>query len=58
MISKEMKEKLFEEMLRLEHLSEVTTYDHRDYFEQSEGAYLMFKILGIDSDYIKWSYGK
>lgn len=46
---------LFEKMLQLEDLAGVKTYDHRDYFEQAEGAYAMLTILGLDKEYIRWS---
>lgn len=54
----EMKMKLFEKMFELERLGSVQTYDGRDYFEQSNGAYEMLRILGLDLDYIKWSCDK
>lgn len=57
-LSEEVKTRLFKQMLRLEKLGEVVTYDGRDYVEQSEGAYLMLMILGISSEYIDWAYGK
>ena len=57
-ISQETKIKLFEEALRLYHLAEETTYDGRDYFEQSEGAFKMLTIMGLDHEYIRWSVGK
>ena len=55
MLTEEMKVKLFEQMLELEHLSERKTYDGHDYVEQSNGAYLMLKALGLDSEYIVWA---
>lgn len=54
----EMKNRLFEEMLRLEHLSEKKTYDGHDYGEQSEGAWGILSILGLASEYIEWAIGK
>lgn len=57
-MTQEMKIKMFEEVLQLTHLSEIRTYDNRDYFEQSEGAYKMLQILGLDKEYRSWSYGK
>ena len=57
-MTEEMKVKLFKEVLRLEHLAEKTTYDGRDYYEQSEGAFKMLTIMGLGSEYIKWSVGK
>ena len=54
----EMKLKLFEKMLQLEHLSEVKTYDGRNYFEQSCGAFDMLEILGLGGEYVRWSEGK
>lgn len=52
------KAKLFEEMLRLETLAGKKTYDGRNYFEQADGAFAMLEILGLDSEYIRWSEGK
>ena len=58
MITNELKEKLFNKMLELEHLANVETYDHRNYFEQSNGAFHMLALLGLDKEYIEWSFGK
>lgn len=58
MLTDEMKEELFKQMLFFEHMGETDTYDHRNYCEMSNGAYTMLKILGLDDEYIKWSYGK
>ena len=49
---------MFEKLLELEHSAEHETYDGHNYAEQVQGAYEMLKILGLDSVYIKWSYGK
>ena len=57
-ITNEMKYKLFEKMLELEHLGETKTYDGRNYAEQSNGAYKMLQTLGLDTEYIHWSFGK
>lgn len=57
-MTSEMKVALFNEMLRLEKLGEAKTYDNRDYVEQSNGAYAMLQILGLDKEYIQWSKGK
>ena len=57
-MEKDLKEKLFEKMLYLEHMGEETTYDGRDYIEQSNGAFEMLKVLGLDKEYIHWSFGK
>ena len=57
-MTEEIKRKLFEKMLRLEHLSEVKTYGNRDYFEQANGAFAMLEILGLGSEYIRFSEGK
>lgn len=57
-MTQEMKTAMFENMLRLEKLSEKTTYDGRDYFEQAEGAFSMLTILGLASEYVNWSEGK
>lgn len=57
-MTEEIKIKLFENMLRLEHLRSERTYDNRDYFEQSDGAFQMLQIMGLSKEYIKWSFGK
>lgn len=57
-MSKEVKIQLFEKMEELYRIGSKETYDGRNYFEQSEGAYAMLKILGIDREYIKWSIAK
>lgn len=54
----EMKLKLFEKMLELEHLGETATYDGRNYAEQSNGAYALLKVFGLGEEYINWSCGK
>ena len=53
-ISKEVKEDLFRKLLELEHIAEGNTYDGSCYPERVRGAYEMFKILGINDEYIKW----
>lgn len=57
-----MKEKLFEKMLWLEHMAELQSegklYDNRDYFSESNGAYAMLQVMGIDREYINWAVGK
>lgn len=61
-MDKEVKMKLFEQMLELENLAELYcdghTYDGRNYFEQCNGASKMLVVLGLSSEYIQWSYGK
>lgn len=57
-MTEDMKLELFKAVLELEHLAEVETFDHRDYCEQSNGAFLMLQILGLDHEYIEWSFGK
>ena len=57
-MTQEMKNKMFEKMLELEHLGEVKTYDGRNYCEQANGAYAMLQVIGLDKEYIEWSYGK
>ena len=53
------KNELFEKMLELEHLGEINTSNGINYFvTMSDGMFEAFKILGIESEYIKWSYGK
>lgn len=54
-MNSEIKLKLFEEMFKLEELAQSEVFDQRDYFEQSEGAYKMLKILGLDTEYRRWS---
>lgn len=57
-ISEEKKIEMFTKCLEYETLSEKRTYDNRDYFELSEGAFAIIDILGLGSEYINWSYGK
>ena len=57
-MSEEMKMRAFEEMLRLETLANRPTYDGRDYNEQSDGAFAILDVLGLGSEYIRWSEGK
>ena len=57
-LSTEMKIQLFERVLELEHLSAITTYDNRDYFSESEGAFSMLQILGLGKEYVEWSIGR
>lgn len=57
-MSEEIKTALFEKMLHLEHMSEKTTYDHRDYCEQANGAYEMLEVLGLGKEYIRWAEGR
>ena len=58
MINEEMKIKLFQKVLDLEHLAEAHTFDGRNYCEQSEGAFAMLEVMGLGREYIRWSYGK
>ena len=58
MLNEEMKIKLFEKVLELEHLAEAHTFDGRNYCEQSDVAFQMLQIMGLGSEYINWSYGK
>lgn len=57
-ISEEKKIEMFTKCLEYETLSNRRTYDNRDYFELSEGAFAIIDILGLGSEYINWSYGK
>ena len=57
-MTQETKLKMFEKVLELEHLAERETFDHRNYVEQANGAFEMLMILGIDKEYIDWSFGK
>lgn len=57
-MTEEMKIKLFENVLRLEHLSGKKTYNNRNYFEQADGAFQMLEIMGLTKEYIDWSCGK
>lgn len=62
MINEEVKNKLFEKMLYLEHMSELycdgKTFDNVDYFAECNGAFEMLKILGLSSEYTNWAIGK
>ena len=58
MLNEEMKVKLFEKVLELEHLAEISTFDGRNYCEQSDGAFQMLQIMGLGSAYIRWAFGK
>ena len=53
-ISNEIKMALFETMRELQKVANEPTYDGRNYYEQSEGAYKMLTALGINKEYIKW----
>lgn len=61
-MTNETKIALFQQMLDLEHKGELQSegklFDNVDYIAESNGAYKMFEILGIESEYIKWSFGK
>lgn len=57
-MTQDMKVKLFEKTLELEHLAEKKTYDGRNYAEQADGAFQMLEILGLSSEYIEWSFGR
>lgn len=53
-ISNEIKMALFETMRELQRVAYEPTYDGRNYYEQSEGAYKMLTALGINKEYITW----
>ena len=57
-ISEEKKIEMFTKCLEYETLSGKRTYDNRDYFELSEGAFAIIEILGLGREYVNWSYGK
>ena len=62
-ISKETKEKLFEQMLQYEHDAERFNEsggigEGYDYTELSNGMFEALQILGISSEYINWAIGK
>lgn len=61
-ITKEMKMKLFERVLWLEHMGEDQgdgkLFDHSDYIAESNGAYSMLEVLGLGREYIRWAVGK
>lgn len=61
-MSKEMKEKMFNKVLWLEHMGELQSqgklFDNRDYIAESKGAYEMLTILGIGTEYLYWAIGK
>lgn len=54
----EKKMELFKKMLEYEHLAERGTYDGINYNTMADGMYSAFEILGIEHEYIAWSYGK
>ena len=53
-MTEEKKLELFKEMRKLEKLASSKTYDNRDYCEQSNGFFKALKVLGIDTEYIRW----
>mgnify|MGYP003183089757 CR=1 FL=1 len=57
-MNEEMKLAIFEKMLKLEHLAETETFDGHNYTEQSNGAFEILASLGLDSEYVSWSFGK
>ena len=64
-MTEELKLKMFEKVLEMEHLAErqqegkIYGPDNaRDWFSESEGAYKMLDILGLGREYIRWSVGK
>lgn len=61
-ITEEMKTALFRKMLELEHLSELycdgKLFDNVDYFSEANGAFAMLQVMGLNSEYIRWAYGK
>lgn len=57
-MTEDMKLRLFEKVLLLERLGNTATYDNRDYFEQANGAFEMLVVLGLGTEYIRWSDGK
>ena len=57
-MTKEQKIKCFEKTEEFYELASGKTYDGVNYFDRSEGAYAILKILGIDKEYIKWSHEK
>lgn len=64
-ITKEMKQKLFERMLWMEHMGEAQQEGKifgpdnvRDWFSESEGAFKMLEVLGLGKEYIRWAIGK
>lgn len=57
-ITEAKKMAMFKKVLEMETLAERTTYDGRNYTEQSNGAYEMLDILGLSKEYIEWAYKK
>lgn len=55
---KEKKMEMFQTMYELEALAATTTFNGRNYFEQSEGFYKALTALGWGKEYIKWSHEK
>ena len=45
-------------MQELEDAAGMPTYDNRNYFEQSEGAYKMLKVLELNHEYVQWSMNR
>ena len=56
-VSNEVKMALFNTMRELREVAQEPSYDGRNYFEQSEGAYKMLTALGINKEYIRWEQG-
>ena len=58
----DMKIKLFEKMLWLEHMSELycdgKLYDKVDYWSECNGAFRMLEVIGLNTEYIYWAIGK
>lgn len=57
-ISNETKIKMFEHMLNLEKLGEAKTFDFGNYAERSNGFYEALADLGLQKEYIRWSFGR
>lgn len=57
-LTEEMKLEMFEKMLEYEHMAERGTYDGVNYCTMADGMYEAFRIMGIASEYIAWSFGK
>lgn len=57
-ITNEKKTELFEKVLYYERKAQWATHDQKSYFDLAEGAFQMLEILGLDREYIFYSFGK
>ena len=57
-MTNETKNALFNKMLELETLADEQTHSQQNYFDRAETAFEMLKILGLEHEYIEWSFGR